>query len=274
MIIGPQKNIYQSNPETLSGPSIYSQSEHVIANIELTFKDQFASRRDMWKVTQQLNNMTVYKTKQLEIGGIRVRFRALYNARHEEILNGIIDITKTRFAFFSKSSQIQILIEASSDMYSFDHNGMLNTEKAVMFVRSYFDRCLKQFGCTNEVSVVVYGRIYYPQVRNENQLKEELRKHYDVNPNSSFASHHINDQGAFLKSKHIKFFQDVYVKVGTYEISKMQQEKAVMAIKRALNYFPSLVNWSIGCPNHIKQLKELYPAKNFNRTSTTLYNGH
>ena len=34
------------------------------------------------------------------------------------------------------------MIEASSDMYGFDHNGHLQTEKAVTFVRSYFDRCI------------------------------------------------------------------------------------------------------------------------------------
>ena len=66
----------------------------------------------------------------------------------------------------------------------------MQTEKAVTFVRSYFDRCLKQFACSNEVAVVIYARLYYPQVKSEAQLKEELRKHNDFN--SSFASHHIN----------------------------------------------------------------------------------
>lgn len=93
--------------------------------MELSFKDQFVSRRDMWKITQKLHRLTVYKFKQLEINGIRAKIKGLYNNQMKEQLNGIIDISMTKFSFFSKSSQAQILIEASSDMYSFDHNGQL-----------------------------------------------------------------------------------------------------------------------------------------------------
>lgn len=67
--------------------------------------------------------MTVYKSKQLEYNGLRTRVRALYTNEGKELRNGIIDIAKTKFSFFSKSNQVQILVEASSDMFSFDHNG-------------------------------------------------------------------------------------------------------------------------------------------------------
>ena len=107
--------------------------------------------------------MTVYKSKQLEYNGLRTRVRALYTNEGNELRNGIIDIAKTKFSFFSKSNQVQILVEASSDMFSFDHNGHIQTEKAVTFVKSYFERCLKDF-CSNEVSIVIYARLFYPQV--------------------------------------------------------------------------------------------------------------
>ena len=57
-----------------------------------------------------------------------------------------------------------------------------------------------------------------------------------------------------MKSQHIKFFQDTYLKVGVYEISKAHQEQACCAVKRALNFFPSLVNWKIDAPEYILKM--------------------
>lgn len=68
-------------------------------------------------------------------------------------------------------------------------------------------------------------------------------------------------------SNHDKFFQDVYLKVGAFEISRSSQEKSVAAVKRALNYFPSLINWNIGCPDHVKILKNEYVNHQFSSNS-------
>lgn len=82
----------------------------------------------------------------------------------------------------------------------------MQSEKALTFIRSYFDRCLKQFACSNEVCIVIYSRLYYPQVHSESELKELLRQKYHVNSNTSIKTNVLNDIGAFLKSKHVKFF--------------------------------------------------------------------
>lgn len=193
--------------------------------------------------------MSAYKTKFFEIEGIRVRVRTLFDNGKKEVLNGILDISKTKFIFFSKSTQVSILIEASADMYQFDHNGHLQTEKAVAFVKSYFDRCLRTY-CSDEVQIVIYSRLYYPQVRSEQQLKEELKKHHGITEYCDSSSYFVN-LGAFFKSKHVKYFQDIYLKIGTFEITKHNAEKAVMAVKRALNFVPSLVNWCFACPTHV-----------------------
>ena len=47
----------------------------------------------------------------------------------------------TKFSFFSKSAQITILIEISEEMYMFDENGVMFSEKCVYFLKSYFERC-------------------------------------------------------------------------------------------------------------------------------------
>lgn len=136
--------------------------KYCVSRVELSFKDQFVSRRDMWKITQMLNLQSVYKHKKFNINDIRCRVRALFDENGKEINNGLIDVKRVKFSFFSKSPQSQILIEVSSDMYKFDHNGHMQTEKAVSFVKSYFERCIKDYSCTNEVTIVLYSRLFYP----------------------------------------------------------------------------------------------------------------
>ena len=96
------------------------------------------------------------------------------------------------------------MVEASRDMYSFDHNGCLQTEKAVAFVRSFFDRCLKQFSCSNEITLVVFSRLYYPQAKSELELRKEIKK--KLSRSESYPSLHLNDVGAYYKTQHSKFF--------------------------------------------------------------------
>jgi hypothetical protein len=63
--------------------------------------------------------------------GVRFTIRALFNKDNQEIYTGVVKISETKFAFFSKSSQVYILIEVSEEMYKFDENGFLNYEKCI-----------------------------------------------------------------------------------------------------------------------------------------------
>lgn len=59
-------------------------SSHTADLIEVSFKDQFVSRRDMWKITQKLNHMTLHKNKQVEIYGFRFKVRTIYQLTNSE----------------------------------------------------------------------------------------------------------------------------------------------------------------------------------------------
>ncbi len=63
--------------------------------------------------------------------GVRFTIRALFNKDNQEIYTGVVKIAESKFAFFSKSSQVYILIEVSEEMYKFDENGFLNYEKCI-----------------------------------------------------------------------------------------------------------------------------------------------
>ena len=58
------------------------------------------------------------------------------------------------------------MVEMSKEMYEFDGDGYLQSEKCEMFLRSYFERC-KADASTHEVAVILYGRLYYPGIKDE-----------------------------------------------------------------------------------------------------------
>ena len=98
----------------------------------------------------------------------------------------------------TKSCQIYILIEMSKEMFQFDSEGYLQTEKCEHFLRSYFERC-KADGSTHEVVVILYARLFYPQKTDAKEVQLLLNQ---------------KGNAAFQVSNTSKLFQDVYLKVG------------------------------------------------------------
>jgi DEP domain-containing protein 5 len=131
----------------------------------------------MFKIQHFLEGKAVYKNRLLEFMGIRFTVRGLYNKENQEIFTGVVKVAQTKVSFYSKSSQVYILIELSEEMYHFDENGYLLHEKCMQFLRAYFERCVKS-SSSHEVTLVIYSRLYYPQVKNKEELKEALRKFY------------------------------------------------------------------------------------------------
>ena len=103
----------------------------------------------------------MYKNRLMEFMGIRFTVRALFNKMEQEMLTGVVKVTETKMSFYSKSSQVYILIELSEEMYQFDENGYLIHEKCIQFLRAYFERCSKS-NSSHEVTLVIYSRLYYP----------------------------------------------------------------------------------------------------------------
>jgi hypothetical protein len=82
-------------------------------------------------ITNFLNCKTVYKQKQMEGHGIRFTVRAIFGKDNQEVLSGVVKNSQSKFSFYSKSSQVYILVELSEEMYLFDDNGFLFHEKCV-----------------------------------------------------------------------------------------------------------------------------------------------
>lgn len=65
-----------------------------------------------------------------------------------------------------------MLVEVSREMYEFDEDGYLQSEKCLLFIRSYFERCRADAN-THEVVIIFYGRLYYPQAKCRASLLKE-----------------------------------------------------------------------------------------------------
>lgn len=63
----------------------------------------------------------------------------------------------------------------SREIYEFDHDGFLFAEKILYFIRNYIEKC-KADSATHEIVFVLYGRLYYPDVKSKDDLIQEARR--------------------------------------------------------------------------------------------------
>lgn len=76
----------------------------------------------------------------------------------------------------------------------------MQSEKAALFVRTYIDRCNRQYGCQNELTIVLYARLYYPWITSKAEMKEKLQEH-----SGNFNQSDLLEISAFRRS-HGKWF--------------------------------------------------------------------
>lgn len=58
--------------------------DYVADRCEITLRDQYVSRRDMFQLIQMLNNKTVCKNNQMEFKDIRFRIRSLFTNKPDD----------------------------------------------------------------------------------------------------------------------------------------------------------------------------------------------
>ena len=78
-------------------------SSNFAHRLDITFKDQNVSRRDMFQLAQSMNMQTVYRGKTIEFEGIRARIRQVFDNADNESTSAIVSMQRTKFSFFTKS---------------------------------------------------------------------------------------------------------------------------------------------------------------------------
>ncbi|XP_063000132.1 GATOR1 complex protein DEPDC5 isoform X2 [Elgaria multicarinata webbii] len=140
--------------------------------VELTFKDQYIGRGDMWRLKKSLVGTCAYITQKVEFAGIRAQAGELW-VKSEKVTCGYIS-EDTRVVFRSTSAMVYIFIQMSCEMWDFDIYGDLYFEKAVNgFLADLFTKW-KEKNCSHEVTVILFSRTFY-DAKSLNEFPETQR---------------------------------------------------------------------------------------------------
>ncbi|KAL6430041.1 hypothetical protein ACFW04_007680 [Cataglyphis niger] len=161
--------------------NIVNPDDVALDSIELTFKDQYMGRSEMWRLKNSLVNTCVYVNKKIEFcgGSIRCQVYEMWSQGDRVACGVITDDTKV--VFRSSTSMVYLFIQMSSEMWDFDIHGDLYFEKAVNgFLADLFQKWKKN-SSNHEVTIVLFSRTFYNATNLEefpNDMRECLQHDY------------------------------------------------------------------------------------------------
>ncbi|XP_015177814.1 PREDICTED: DEP domain-containing protein 5 isoform X2 [Polistes dominula] len=161
--------------------NIVNPEDVALDSVELTFKDQYMGRSEMWRLKNSLVNTCVYMNKKIEFcgGSIRCQVYEMWSQGDRVACGVITDDTKV--VFRSSTSMVYLFIQMSSEMWDFDIHGDLYFEKAVNgFLADLFQKWKKN-GSNHEVTIVLFSRTFYNATSLEefpNHMRDCLQHDY------------------------------------------------------------------------------------------------
>ncbi|XP_014236946.1 GATOR complex protein DEPDC5 isoform X4 [Trichogramma pretiosum] len=161
--------------------NIVDPAKVALDSVELTFKDQYMGRSEMWRLKNSLVNTCVYMNKKIEFcgGSIRCQVYEMW-LQGDRVACGVIT-DDTKVVFRSSTSMVYLFIQMSSEMWDFDIHGDLYFEKAVNgFLADLFQKWKKN-GSNHEVTIVLFSRTFYNATSLEefpNYMRECLQQDY------------------------------------------------------------------------------------------------
>lgn len=174
--------------------------------VELTFRDQYISRGDMWRYIisvhlkfifrfkSQLLDQFVHRNKVLSISGLRVLVDEML-VNMNETKCGLIT-NETKLIFRSRSARMFWLIQLSEEMWNFNQDGQLYFEKVVnSFLKTLFSKW-EEIQANHSISIIFFSRTFYQESTAGLEANTYIG---DQKPNLFF---HVDSRG--------RFYQDHY----------------------------------------------------------------
>ncbi|KAG0365302.1 hypothetical protein BC939DRAFT_478587 [Gamsiella multidivaricata] len=184
-------------------------SQYAATYVELTFRDQYVGRSDMWRLRTSLVGSCVYEAKKIiYLGCIRVQVKDIYVGNR--LVPSACITSETRIIFRSESAKYFIFIQMSREMWEFDEDGEIFFERVIfgalpnLFARWRGKRDGKsemESPTNHVVSIVLFSRIFY-------QEEEEARFRVDGYPGG---------QTGLQKDEEGRYYQDFYKVVVDWE---------------------------------------------------------
>ncbi|CAK4081491.1 unnamed protein product [Aphanomyces euteiches] len=187
--------------------------------VEVTMKDQFLSRRDVWYLQHALIGKAVYVGKMVRMHGARLQVMELVHEQ-ENVTSGVIS-SRTRFVFRSKSSRIFWLVQVSPELWDTGNNGDLYADELIRMVSLLVDRWQNT---SHGVTIILFARNYYDNLP---------------------PPHSIYYSPAIVQDDDGRWFEDFY-KVISYGKATLDMSAELISLKAEVNAFPHLCGWELG----------------------------
>ena len=181
--------------------------------IELSFKDQYISRADIWRFKVELYGKMTRIGKNINLLGIRAHINAMM-AGGQTGLCGVVG-ADTKLILRSRSSRIFWLIQMSTEMWEFDETGEVYYEKLLnRFIRTLFDKW-RESAATHTVTIILFSRSFYskqqfPEDYDPSSLLFNDFSEHGLGPgcSESGAAHHYGP--TIQVDTHDRYYEDFY----------------------------------------------------------------
>ncbi|KAK4993190.1 vacuolar membrane-associated protein iml1 [Elasticomyces elasticus] len=145
---------------TLVDKALYSAN-----HVEITFRDQYLARADMWRMTiSELSLKTVYKGQKINfMGTIKATVKNIY-LHGKRVLSAYFS-SHTKPIFRSESARYVVFLQMSREMWDFDAEGsgeIMFSKVINGFLPDLFKRWVKM-NAHHLVSIIMFTRLEYPE---------------------------------------------------------------------------------------------------------------
>ncbi|CAH0485256.1 unnamed protein product [Peronospora farinosa] len=135
------------------------QQDVAVDFVELSFKDQFLSRADVWRFKVTMLGQCVYVGRTVECLGIRGQVDAILTSNTRLYCGVIGDATK--IAVRSRSSCLFWLVQMSTEMWEFAPDGQVYYEKLLNRLLQVLIAKWSECSVSHSVTIIAFSRSYY-----------------------------------------------------------------------------------------------------------------
>ncbi|XP_022175308.1 GATOR complex protein DEPDC5 isoform X1 [Myzus persicae] len=165
--------------------NIVSPESVILDSVELTFRDQYLGRSEMWRLRNSMIDTCVYNNKKMEFCGGYTRVQVYQMWTKGKIVSCGVISHNTKIVFRSATSMVYIFLQMTSEMWEFNFLGDTYFEKSVDgFLFDLFEKW-RYFGSNHEVTLVVFSRVFYKANKLE-EFPEAMRECLQVDYKNRF----------------------------------------------------------------------------------------
>ena len=194
------------------------ESRYALAYIEMSFKDQYVSQGEFWRLKEKLLGKSCFIGQKISVCGINLNVDEMLAKGRKPMACGIIEPV-TKFIFRSLSARLFWLVQLSKEMWNFAEDGELYFERFInRFCTEVFEKWSLK-GVSHRLTVVFFARTYFNGV-----------------PTSDVQAVNVDYDG--------RFYNDLYHTVVENETQTDWMSLKVI-LKKSFLEFPKIAGWTL-----------------------------